>query len=160
MDKQQLIERTRAIVKQADCWIANAELPPLLQENTDRCFDAIAQAWLEDVEKAHIEEIEDIGQSRDIQTDGKGTYWCESCTMYVDKKEDPCACDILYAQRKERLTVLTNEDLYDAYIERAIERFRNKADGIIAQLSKSLDEIYTRSATLTNLTKDNDGEAG
>jgi hypothetical protein len=58
------------------------------------------------IAEARLEEIEDIDQSRDVETDGSGYIHCDSCMMQLESVDQKCGCNYLYDQRKARLVAL------------------------------------------------------
>jgi hypothetical protein len=89
-------------------WIKNAEFEALreglwlMEERVISPSPAIERAVCE----ALIEEIEDIDQSRDVEEDGGGYYWCTSCEMTLEEPEQKCGCIYIYEKRKQRLAML------------------------------------------------------
>lgn len=59
--------------------------------------------------KAYIEEIEDIDQSRDVEEDAAGYWWCTSCEMSLEDPEQQCGCNHIYEKRKQRVAKLKAE---------------------------------------------------
>jgi hypothetical protein len=59
--------------------------------------------------KRHIEEIEDISQSRDVIVNPHGTILCSHCTMKLETEDEECACEVLYRKRRARIERLRAE---------------------------------------------------